>query len=284
MAKRLDVGNKASLRARPEQQLKRIESISGNMGSIGDFFVSTWLSIILSLVAFAVPIMLLILVMLAGDGHKVFIKDIIPIIMIIVGTILLTLNVFFVHPTRGDELLVSLDYWFKEIHDDHHQELIKYKPFRFYKRSLDHSILEAQYKGHKYYLTVIKVQGTVSRTSFDADLAYLHGLNKGSLEALEKDTERTIVNFIGQPKNKIKPLALNASPAMRDRAETLHRVVKDLGEMQSLETYVILDSRSVNRLMRKVSNQFNFFNRGLVVSARVLKGKELKQFVNRLFC
>ena len=284
MAKRIDVGNKASLRARPDQQLKRIESISSHMGPIGDFFVSTWASILLSMVAVAAPIFLLILVMFGDDGTKVFVKDLIPMTMIIVGAILLALNVFFVHPTRGDELLVSLDYWFKSIHDDHRQELLKYKPMRFYKRSLDHSILEAQYKGHKHYLTIIKVQGTVSRTSFDADLAYLHDLNKGALEALEKDTERTIVNFIGQPKNKIKPLALNASPAMQDRAETLHRVVKDLGEMQSLETYVVLDSRSVNRLMRKVSNQFNFFNRGLVVSARVLKGKELKQIATRLFC
>ena len=66
-----DSGNKMSLRSEALDQIKRIDSISQSMGSLGDFLVSTLLSILASLVIFAV-FPLIALDNAVADTPKVF--------------------------------------------------------------------------------------------------------------------------------------------------------------------------------------------------------------------
>ena len=135
-------------------------------------------SIILSAVALAAPILLLIFVFLAGSGVKNLKHTWIPILMVVIGSILMFLNVFFVNPSRGSQLLVSFDYWRKLIADNHKRELVKYTPYRFARQDASRASLESVYKGHKRYTAVIKVHGTVSQTSFDDDLTQLAVINR----------------------------------------------------------------------------------------------------------
>ena len=276
-------GNKLSLRSSAGDQIHRIESISGNLGSIGDSLVSTMKSIILSIVALALPNLVMIGLLLNGSGLKNLKHTWIPFVLCFIGSILLALNVFYVNPSRGSQLIVSFQYWKKIIDGGHNRELIKYTPYRFAKQDASHSSLESTYKGHKRYTAIIKVHGTVSQTSFNDDLEQLCAINRNSLRALERSTVRTTINIIGKPKIKPKTLAKNATPGMQQRLEEISRTVEGIGNAQTLDTYIMIDSPTWMELTKKVANQEVFFRQGLVVTAQVLSGDELKKIVQKLF-
>lgn len=276
-------GNKMSLRSSAGDQIHRIESISGNMGAIGDLLVSTMKSILLSLATLALPNIIMIVVFINGAGIKNLKHTWIPIVIVVIGSVLLALNVFFVNPSRGSQLIVSFQYWQKLINENHKRELIMYTPYRFAKQDASHSSLESVYKGHKKYTAVLKVHGSVSETSFDDDLVQLNKLNANSLGALEHSTVRTTINAIGKPKIKPKVLAKNATPGMQQRSAEITRTVRSIGNTQTLDTYIMIDSPTWNELEKKVANQEVFFRQGLVVTAQVLSGDELKQTMQLLF-
>lgn len=101
-------GNKMSLRSSAGDQIHRIESISGNLGSIGDTLVSTMKSIILSIVVLALPNIFMIFIFMYGSGIKNLKHTWIPILMVVIGSILMFLNVFLLTRRVGlSFLLVS---------------------------------------------------------------------------------------------------------------------------------------------------------------------------------
>lgn len=276
-------GNKMSLRSSAGDQIHRIESISGNLGSIGDTLVSTNKSIILSIAVLALPNIIMIFIFMYGSGIKNLKNTWIPILMVVIGSILMFLNVFFVNPSRGSQLIVSFDYWRKLIAENHERELIKHTPYRFARQDASRASLESVYKGHKRYTAVIKVHGAVSQTSFDDDLTQLTVINRNSLRALERTTVRTTINVIGKPKIENKNLSPNATPGMEQRLSEITRTVKNIRNAQTLDTYLMIDSPTWTELQKKVNNQIVFFRQGLVVTAQVLAGDELKQTIYDLF-
>lgn len=276
-------GNKMSLRSSALDQIKRIDSISGNLGAIGDSLVSTLKSILLSAATLAAPIIILIFVFVLGAGFKNLKHTWLPIIIIVIGSILLALNVFFVNPSRGSQFLVSLDYWHNLINNNQLRLLIHHKPYRFAKQDPNHASLEGIYRRHKRYTAIIKVHGSVSQTSFDDDLNQLCIINRNSLRALERTTVRTTINVIGKPKIEPKILAKNPTPGMKRRLQEITRTTKSIGNAQTMDTYIMLDSPTWSELQKKLASQITFFNQGLVVTARVLAGEELKETMNKLF-
>ena len=194
-----DSGNKMSLRSEALDQIKRIDSISQSMGSLGDFLVSTLLSILASLVIFAVFPLIALGVAVKGAG---LITNAIPFIGVLIGSFLVALNALFVNPSQGSQLLISIRYILSQFGDNNKRYWRKDRYFRFSTKDPECAVLESKYKGRTHYTLVYKVQGTVSQTSFDDDLLYLKEVNKNAIDGLEKDTVRTTINFIGIPRTK----------------------------------------------------------------------------------
>lgn len=281
--KHIESGNKMSLRSTAMKQIKRIDAISNSLGALGDLLVSTKESLMMSIIALAIPGMGGFFFASMPTHYARLGQNAVPFILVLIASVVIALNTMLVNPSQGSQLIVSFKYWTESAGDSHMQELVKEKPFRFYKNSLDRSVLESMWDGHKHYTSVIKVQGNVSRTSFDEDLVALERINKTSLESLDRQTVRTTINFIGTPKTQKKKVAKNATPEMHYRAEEIYRTIKSLGDMQTLETYIILDNRNPRRLQNAINNQFTYFQRGLVVTAHIVKDEELKKTMNLLF-
>lgn len=278
----VESGNKMSMRASAFDQIKRIDAISNSLGTLGDLLVSTKKSLMLSIVALAVPTFIGFF-MAYNSNVKNLVHNAIPLTLIVIGALITALNTMLVNPSKGPQLIVSFKYWSDSIKDNSMNILTKETPFRFYKNSMDRSVLESMWDGHKHYTAVIKVQGNVSRTSFDEDLVTLESINKTSLESMDRHTIRTTINFIGTPKTQQKKVAKNGTPEMHYRSAELYRTIKSLGDMQTLETYIILDNRNPRRLQNAINNQFTYFQRGLVVTAHIVKDEELKKTMRLLF-
>ena len=275
-----DSGNKMSLRSEALDQIKRIDSISQSMGSLGDFLVSTLLSILASLVIFAVFPLIALGVAVKGAG---LITNAIPFVGVLIGSFLVALNALFVNPSQGSQLLISIRYILSQFGDNNKRYWRKDRYFRFSTKDPERAVLERKYKGRTHYTLVYKVQGTVSQTSFDDDLLYLKEVNKNAIDGLEKDTVRTTINFIGIPRTKPKTLNSNATREMQLRQKTLSRIVTGLQDTQVLETYIVLDNESYESLMKKARAHEVFFNQGMVVTYHMLKGDELKKLINKLY-
>lgn len=275
-----DSGNKMSLRSEALDQIKRIDSISRSMGSLGDFLVSTLLSILASLVIFAIFPLLALGISTTGAG---LLKNSVPFVGVIIGSFLIALNALFVNPSQGSQLIISINYLLSQFGDTNKRYWRKDRYFKFSNRNPDRTVLESKYKGRAHYTLVYKVQGMVSQTSFDDDLLYLKIINKNAINSLEKDTIRTTVNFIGIPRTKPKTLNPNATREMQLRQRTLSRIVTGLQDTQVLETYIVLDNESYDSLMKKARAHEVFFNQGMVVTYHMLKGDELKKLINKLY-
>lgn len=275
-----DSGNKMSLRSEALDQIKRIDSISRSMGSLGDFLVSTLLSILASLVIFAIFPLLALGISTTGAG---LLKNSVPFVGVIIGSFLIALNALFVNPSQGSQLIISINYLLSQFGDTNKRYWRKDRYFKFSNRNPDRTVLESKYKGRTHYTLVYKVQGMVSQTSFDDDLLYLKIINKNAINSLEKDTIRTTVNFIGIPRTKPKTLNPNATREMQLRQRTLSRIVTGLQDTQVLETYIVLDNESYDSLMKKARAHEVFFNQGMVVTYHMLKGDELKKLINKLY-
>lgn len=271
-----------SLRQTAFTIVHRVEFISNILGPLGDMLSSTWISIILSIVVGGFSIIGALLLVALGTGLNNLGNVLLPFIAIVLGAALLTINVLMVNPSQGSQFKVSFRYWINELYDSKKGYRIKLKPFAFSKKSEEKDIIEQIFDGKRYYFTVIKIQGKVSQTSFDSDLLALSDLNKDSLGALERDTQRTVVNYIGTPHIKEKVLPSNATPSMKRRLETLSRVINELDDAQTLETYMILASKNHKILRVKRNNQFKHLNAGLVTTAYQIKGTEAKKVIKKL--
>lgn len=271
-----------SLRQTAFTIVHRVEFISNILGPLGDMLSSTWISIILSIVVGGFSIIGALLLVALGTGLNNLGNVLLPFIAIVLGAALLTINVLMVNPSQGSQFKVSFRYWINELYDSKKGYRIKLKPFAFSKKSEEKDIIEQIFDGKRYYFTVIKIQGKVSQTSFDSDLLALSDLNKDSLGALERDTQRTVVNYIGTPHIKEKVLPSNATPSMKRRLETLSRVINELDDAQTLETYMILASKNHKILRFKRNNQFKHLNAGLVTTAYQIKGTEAKKVIKKL--
>lgn len=276
-------GEKMSLRSGPFDQIFRIGTISNNVGPLGDSLVSTFKSSLLAFSSLFVVIAVGVLIGSQGGGLGTMIHTPLALIMIVLGGIGLALNVFFVNPSQGAQAIVSWKYIVWKFTESRNGDVIKVDPYRFTATDPSRKVSESIFGKHKRYLAIYKVQGTVSPTSFDADLEVLASLNQMALKGLERDSVRTNINRIGSPHIQQIPVATNATPEMLEGAKSLKSTVDSLGSIQSLETIIVIDAPTVGKLRSKVRSQENAFNKGLVITYRRLVGDDLMKTVKKLF-
>ncbi len=282
MAKPIEeAGNKASLRAGTGDSPHRINVVSGSLGKIADSVISTNKSIIFAGAVMAFPIISMVGIIIASGVN--YLALILPGLLIVIGSVLFGLNFFFINPSQGLQAKIGLRYWRELFSGQSKKYFIKATPYRFVKADGQKASLEGMYKGRHRFIAIAKVHGSVTQTAFDSDLAALRDLNYASIRALDRNTIRTTVNAIGVPKIEPKPLAANATEAMKVRRDEITRGVRQQGRIQTLDSYIMLDAPSWQELQKKLNNQITYWNNGLVVTAQILQGKQLKQTMDDLF-
>lgn len=278
----IESGNKTSLRKKATQEVHPIPGLSENLGVLGDTYSTTFSSTIMALAALAAPLIIYAFVFLVSDAGKYLGHSWISIVTVLIGSILLALNVLFVNPSYGNQLLLSFHYWSDALKGNQKQYQVYPQKFRFSNNDPSKSTLETVYQRHHVYLTVVKAHGSVSKTTFASDKKILQEINRGSLDALGLNSERAVINGIGHPTIKPKIINPNATPHMVARQQEISRGIHSLGTLQTLDTYLVISAPSYPELVQRVNNQFNYFNQGLLVSAQVLHGKKLKDTIHNL--
>lgn len=275
-------GNKTSLRKKATQETHPIPVISENLGVLGDTYSSTFASSLMALVALAGPIIIFILIFFSTNAGKYLGRSWISIVMIVIGSILLAMNVFFVNPSYGNQLRLSMRFCSEVVKGSKKQYQVYPNLYRFSNNDPSKSTLETIYQKHHVYFSVIKAHGSVSKTTFDEDLAILKNINKGSLDALGLTAQRDIINGVGHPVIHPKHINKNATPNMITREKEISRGIHSLGTLQTLDTYVIIVAPSYAELIQRINAEFKYFNKGLLISAQVLQGKKLQETIHSL--
>lgn len=276
-------GNKYSLRAKTYHMIKRIDFISSHLGALGDLLVTTWLGLILTILVLATGVALI--------GHAIFansmatiVVNIPAIILIIIGTILISLNTVVTNPAMGLQVIVSLKFLNKRIRNGSSKKSpIDFKPFKFVAGLPDKDIVETVTDNPKWYLVSYRVRGSVSPITFTDDLQTLAGLKQQLLTNMERDTVLSTVNSVGKTAIKKKKLPKNATKAMKRKQEINHAVISNLRYNQTLETIVFLASPNLDILRTRQESLEVSFKQGLVIGYYQLKGEGLKQAVNSIY-
>lgn len=276
-------GNKMSLRSTAMNQIKRVSWISNHMGALGDLLTSTFKSILIGAVVAFLPSLAALSVAFQSCGGANAQKNFLPFVLVVIGSLLLGINILMINPSQGSQLKVSFKYLNKVVNNSHLKELRNVKSFNFYKKDRNHEILESIYKNRRRYTAIFQVQGSISRTSFEDDLVVLRDLQRDLMKTMNRNTVRTTINFIGTPHIKLKQVANNATPEMQAQVYDLQSVIKQLGDMQVLRTYIVLDSPNPRTLQKEIDNHLHYFEKGLTVTAKLLAGEELKKTMKQLF-
>src|SRR5699024_3406557 len=120
MAKERDfdkfAGNKYSLRAKSGHTIKRIDAISKSLGALGDLLVTTWLGIALSAVTLG-AVAFMIVHAITANGFATFVPNIPAISLILVGSLLISINVLMTNPSMGSQFIVSMKFVIEKIKD-----------------------------------------------------------------------------------------------------------------------------------------------------------------------
>lgn len=276
-------GNKYSLRSKTYHMIKRIDFISSHLGALGDLLVTTWLGLILTILVLATGVALI--------GHAIFansmatiVANIPAIILILIGTILISLNTVVTNPAMGLQVIVSLKFLNKRIRNGGSKKSpIDFKPFKFVDGLQDEDIVETVDDNPKFYLVAYRVRGAVSPITFIDDLQTLAGLKQQLLNNIERDTVLSTVNSVGKTAIKKKKLPKNATKAMKRKQDINHAVISNLRYNQTLETIMFLASPNLDVLRTRQESLEVSFTQGLVIGYYQLKGEELKKAVNSIY-
>lgn len=270
-------GNRFSLRSKTNHIIKRIDFVSNRLGALGELLVTTMESMLITLFPMAFGIYLMFHFAWAEHG-KLIKPNLLPIALILAGTILICLNTLMVNPSFGSQFIVSLKFLSKKISTrKERKEWIKFSPYKFYKEIIDKSVLETRYKGKKRLVVVYQVRGSVSNINFDSDLEYLAKKNSQLLRNMERDTVITTINSIQSTKIELKKIPDNATPAMIRKRDLNYKITSNLRHNQQIDTKIIIVAPDEDVLRARIESAETAFRQGLVIGYRRIKGKELKK-------
>lgn len=276
-------GHKFSLRAKSTDQIKRIDWISNSLGSVGDFLVSTWGGIVMGIGTLG-GISMLVANAITANSMNTLIQNIGPIILLVIGGLLITVNVVMTNPSAGSQFFVSLKFisakFNKHAKSGHIQPL---RAFKFYADDEKQEVIETTYKGRTRYMAIYNVQGLVSPTTFEEDLQALAIVDKQLLTAMERDTVLTTVNSIQQTKVHRKRLPNNATPAMKAQRDLQYRITSELPHNQQLRTVMVVNAPNVDILRARVDSLEIAFNNGLVIGYMRLGGRAAKRAIKNIY-
>lgn len=267
-------GNRFSLRARAEDQIKRVDL---PIGALKDVLVTTWGGVLKGIVVVGM-IGFLILHAFTSNGGATLLENIVPVILIIIGGSLIAVNAMLTNPAKGSQLRVSVKFLIQRYRRRRQGKGRRdWRPFYFDPDDPRKETLVGQFRGKRVFLAVFTVRGSVSPVTFDADLQYLGELNHQLIGLMERDTVVSKVNAIKT--NQIKPIELprNATPKMIAKQREIYQIGNVGANNQKLETTEIYCTRTKNRLRHVVEAAERKYDQGLVVGYKRLGDRELKE-------
>lgn len=276
-------GNKFSLRAKSIQMVKRIEGISSHLGALGDFLVTTWLGILLSIVVFFIGAIIFWFTISANNWDTLK-QNILPASCVLVATLLMALNTVLTNPSKGLQILVSFRFLNEKINGGSRKSWQPFRIFKFYKNDESLSTIEVLQKRNRIkYLAVYQTRGTVSPVAFDSELEFATMANRQLLTNMERDTTTTKVVSIETTKVHRKQLPENATEGMMKRRDLLYNVTNNRPSNQQLKTTFFVCSPTPEILRVRTNSVEASFNRGLVVGYKKLKGKEAINAIKKIY-
>ena len=287
MAKERDfdkfAGNKYSLRAKSGHAIKRIDAISKSLGALGDLLVTTWLGIAMSAVTLGAGAFMIVHAITA-NGFATFVPNIPAIALILVGSLLISINVLMTNPSMGSQFIVSMKFVIEKIKDrGNGGRTVDFRPFKFAEGIESQSVVEARINNKEVYLVMYRVKGAVSPVTFSAELNRLAKLENQLLTNIERDTVLSTINSVQSSKVEQKKLPSNATEAMKRKRDINYGITSGLNYNQQLKTLVVLSAPNLDVLRGKMESLHSVFRQGLVISYSRLKGNELKKAYNDIY-
>lgn len=281
-------GNRTNLRSKPLSQIRKIRALSGSLGALGDFLVTTLANIIWG--GFTLGIGGIVLfVILRNSGFPIIVKNIVPAIIFYIGVILITLNVVMTNSVQGMQSKVSVKFLinkYKKIKTGSKKAKI-FKPFSFLEEDTSKIVVrEGVREGareREYFMIAYNVRGTVSPTTFDHDLEISAQADAGLLKNLER--KALIVSAVSVEKTAVRkrPLPANATREMIRKRNLQYSVTKKGSNNQQLKITLVLVAPTYDLVVEKNSQLVAAFNRGLVVGYSLLSGDECKARFKSIF-
>ncbi len=281
-------GNRTNLRSKPLSQIRKIRALSGSLGALGDFLVTTMINIIWGVFTLALGGVFLFIT-LKHAGFSIIVKNIVPALILYSGIILITLNIIMTNPVQGMQSKVSVKFLinkYKKLKTGTKAAQI-FKPFSFVEEDTSKSIVREVVKEgvreREYFMVAYNVRGTVSPTTFDHDLEISAQADVGLLKNLER--KALIVSAVSVEKTTVRkrPLPTNATPEMIRKRNLQYTVTKKDSNNQQLKITLILVAPTYDLLVEKNSQLIASFNRGLVVGYSLLSGNECKERFKSIF-
>lgn len=275
-------GNKFSLRGKPTDILKRISAISDHMGALGDILVSTWGSIIISLLVLIVGLFAIVFVVF--QYKAIILKNIPAIILMFIGTICIALQFLLIDPSEGSQIMVSVRFLqrkFKQLTES--KAFVKLRPFRFVSEIETKDVIQKPVRGRLEYIAGYSVTGVVSPTSFEDDLEYYVQREAGVLANLERDTTLTTTVSISKVKPKKLDVPSNASQGMLiERQQRYQRIAKNVNN-KKIVTNMFLTAPTLETLQKRRQNLEAQLAGGLVVGYSRLANRDFKKALKDIY-
>lgn len=276
-------GNKYSLRAKSGHMIKRIDAISKSLGALGDLLVTTWLGIAMSAVTLGGGAFMIVHAITANN-LATFVPNIPAIILILVGSLLISINVLMTNPSMGSQFIVSMKFVFEKVKNrGNGGRTVDFRPFKLAEGIESQSVVEARIDNREYYLVMYRVKGAVSPVTFSAELNELARLDNQLLTNIERDTVLSTINSVQPSKVEQKKLPSNATEAMKRKRDINYSITSRLNYNQQLKTLVVLSAPNLDVLRGKMESLESVFRQGLVISYGRLSGKELKKAYNDIY-
>lgn len=277
-------GNRTNLRSKSYNQIHRIGGVSYILGALGDFLVTTWINAIMAILIFAVGIFF-IFFCVKNAGIAIIAQNVMPIILMVIGLLLVTINVVMTNPVQGAQIIVSTKFLKNKFHKIGYGSKNRkvFKPFRFLEGDESNAIVEASINNKHYYMMAYTVRGTVSPVTFDSDLEISANADAGLLKNIERDS--LIVTTINVEKTEVRkrPLPKNATPAMINKRNMQYNLTSNIPNNQQLKITLIIVSPTLELLRERNNQLVSAFNRGMVIGYNLLTDKETKKRFNSIF-
>lgn len=274
-------GNRANLRSKAINQIKRVTAISEHLGALGEFLVTTWGSVLMSLGILGIWA-IIVFAIVKSAGLEIIGQNIIPTIFLIVGIIILTLNILLINPVQGSQLLVSSKFVFKKVKEfGKVKGRQKEKWWRFWDNGKQ-DIIETVVGKHHYYLLAYNVRGIVSPTTFESDLEIAATADEELL--LNSDRKIVITTIVSIDKTSVKKRSLpnNATAAMQKKRNLQYNLTVN-NNHQQIKTSILLTAQNINLLKQGNSHLQAAFSKGLVIGYKRLKGQDMKNVFQEVF-
>jgi hypothetical protein len=282
MAKLNTAGNRANLRSEWYNQIKKTDSVTSILGPLSNVLVTTWGGLFMGMGSLGLGIFAIVKLVTANGTHTL-IANIPAILLVLIGTILITLNVVLTNPAMGSQIKVSLRFLAFKLAN--YSKRGKYQSLRdLYRISKDDAnVIETSASGRRKYMAVYQVRGIVSPVTFDNELERMERVNGDMLSNLGRDTQIDKIVTIQKARVLMPVLPKNATPGMRELAQRQYNLARSIPDNQQLTSHIIIVAPSIKTLYDRLNFVETAFRNGLVISYSRLSGEQSKKEIHKIY-